>query len=110
MTLKLADLKTISESYPDVPNEVHVSPQLWDRMSAMVADRQALGSLAFIGLLVVLEPHYRPDFWSEHYHDRTVFHTANSTVTMSALLLRPFLRRIPKKFEIEKLKIEEEKE
>lgn len=105
MTLKLADLLKIAEELPEVPSELRVSMQIWEQITyGGVFDRVALNTLAFTGVPVILEPHYRPDWWSEHYPDKVILHKEDGVVTLPAISLHNLLRPIPRKFEFKKEK------
>jgi hypothetical protein len=103
MTLKLADLLEIADKLPEVPSELRVSMKIWEQITyGGVFDRVALNALAFTGVPVILEPHYRPDWWSEHYAEKTILHREDGVVTFPAISTHNLLRPIPKKFKIKK--------
>ncbi len=100
MTLKLKNMIAALDKVPDAPHELRVSANLWDQMMKEFSAPEGLTTMALNEVPVIVEPHYHPNWWSEHYADTIILHTEKGSITIPGVKLHHAIRPLITMFEI----------
>jgi hypothetical protein len=82
---KLDEICAILKIEGGALQRIHVSEAMWDAIAALYLSAEpGRDPLSLQSVPVIVDAHYKADWWSEHYNKKAIFHMGDHTLELDA--------------------------